>query len=401
MDQIRTGMAVLGCVVLLAGGPVHAAHGPEHGKPAKPAVAVGVSLDRDGQLWLARVEGRRLLVSKSSDQGQTFSAPVQIVADEAIAADGENRPNIAVAANGTVLLSWTQTLPQNYAGNIRFARSVDGGKTFSSPVTLNDDGRETGHRFDSMTTDGQGRVAVVWLDARDRDAFRLKHGASGSAPTFAGLSLYSAHSPDNGAHFKPNQRVALHTCECCRVATTWSDRGPVAFWRQLFDTHTRDFALAHLDSGTVERATDDEWKISACPHHGGSIAADGLGTLHQVWFTGGSARQGLFYQRTAGKTPTAPLAFGNAARQAGHPAVAASGKLVLLTWREFNGTAYTAHVMRSDDSGLTWRAPMQLAEAANAADYPLPLTDGTRALVVWNALAEGLRVLPVASGVTQ
>jgi hypothetical protein len=92
------------------------------------------------------------------------------------------------------------------------------------------------------------------------------------------------------------------------------------------------------------------------------------------------------------------MPLGNAGAQAGHASAAAAGKLVLISWREFNGKAYTAHAMRSDDGGVSWSAPVQLAEAAGVADYPVPLTDGTRALVVWNAVAEGLRVLPVASG---
>ena len=79
--------------------------------------------------------------------------------------------------------------------------------------------------------------------------------------------------------------------------------------------------------------------------------------------------------------------------------MAAAGNTVLISWREFDGRAYVLQAMRSDDGGASWSAPIRLAEAAGAADYPLPLTDGKRALVVWNAAAEGLRVLPVESGV--
>jgi hypothetical protein len=362
-------------------------------KPAKPVIAVGATLDTQGRLWLARVENQHLFVTYSEDGGAHFSTPVQVTsAPESIAADSESRPKIAVGANGVVVLSWTQALPQNYSGNIRFARSVDGGKTFAAPITLNDDGRITSHRFDALAIDGKGRVAVAWLDARDRDAVKEKGGA------FAGVSVYTVQSNDNGAHFAANRRLTGHTCECCRIAMTWSDQGPVAFWRNLYGTNTRDFAVASLDSGVVHRATDDDWQVDGCPHHGGDIAADGRGALHLVWFTRGKTRQGLFYKRISGETASSPMPFGNAAAQAGHPSVAASGNLVLLTWREFNGNAYTAHVMRSDDGGASWRAPIRLAEAAGVADYPVPLTDGKRALVVWNTVVEYLRVLPVESG---
>jgi hypothetical protein len=362
-------------------------------KSAKSMIAVGVTFDTHGRLWLARVEKQHLFVNYSDDSGAHFSAPMQVTPmPEAIIADAENRPKIAVGANGVVLLSWTQSLPQNYTGNIRFARSLDGGQTFTAPITLNDDGRITSHRFDSLAIDGKGRVAVAWLDARDRDAARDKGRA------YAGVSVYTAQSQDNGARFDPNRRLVEHTCECCRVASSWSDEGPVLLWRNLYGTNTRDFAFAKLDDGAVRRATDDNWQIDACPHHGGGIAAGGRGALHLVWFTNGKARQGLFYKRITGASESVPMAFGNAAAQAGHPGVAAAGNLVVLTWREFNGTAYVAYVLRSDDGGATWHAPIRLAEATGIADYPLPLIDGTRAWVVWNAAVEGLRVLPVEPG---
>jgi hypothetical protein len=111
-------------------------------------------------------ENQRLLVSHSHDGGlKSHRAVVVTPEPEDIVADGENRPKVAVAKDGTVILSWTQALPKGHAGNIRFARSTDSGKTFSSPITLNDDGRITGHRFDALTIDGSGRVVVAWLDA--------------------------------------------------------------------------------------------------------------------------------------------------------------------------------------------------------------------------------------------
>ncbi|HWR77154.1 MAG TPA: sialidase family protein [Thiobacillus sp.] len=365
-------------------------------KPAKPLIAVGAALDAQGRLWLARVESQHLLVAYSEDGGARFSVPVRVTTEpEKISAEGENRPKIAVTADGVVLLTWTQALPQNYSGNIRFARSVDGGKTFTAPITLNDDGRIASHRFDSLAIDGKGRVAVAWLDARDRDAAKEKGG------TFSGVSIYTAQSNDNGARFGVNRRLAEHTCECCRTAMTWTAAGPVALWRNLFGTNTRDFAIASLDNGVVRRATHDEWQIDACPHHGGGIAVDGRGVLHLTWFTNGKTRQGLFYKQLDGKIESRPMALGNPSAQAGHSSVAAAGGMVILAWREFDGRTYVAQAMRSDDGGASWSAPIRLAEAAGAADYPLPLTDGKRALVVWNAVAEGLRVLPVESGVKQ
>lgn len=362
-------------------------------KLAKTTLAIGATLDAQQRIWLARVENRQLWVSVSDNSGAHFSTPVAVTREqEDILADGENRPKIAVAANGTVLVTWTQALPKKFSGNIRFARSIDGGKSFSAPITVNDDRSITSHRFESLAIDGQGRVAIAWLDARDRDAAKARGEA------FAGASVYVAQSSDHGASFGANRRLAQHTCECCRTALSWSADGPVLLWRNLFDTNTRDFAWAYLDRGGVNRVSDDDWRIDACPHHGGGIAVDGRDALHLVWFTNGSKRQGLFYKRISGAAETPPLAFGSPDAQAGHPSVVAARDLVLIAWREFDGKGYAAMALRSNDGGASWSAPLRLAQANGAADYPIPLTDGRRALVLWHAAQEGLRVLPVPIG---
>jgi hypothetical protein len=363
---------------------------PTSSRPVKSTLAVGVTLDGSGRLWVARVEDQRLLVSWSEDDGKSFSNPVLVTPEpENISADGESRPKIAVARDGTVLLSWTHSLPQKYAGNIRFARSTDSGRTFSKPVTLNDDDRLTSHRFDSLAIDGDGRVVVAWLDARDRDATKERGEA------FSGVSLYTAQSFDNGANFGRNRSFQAHTCECCRTALTWTKDGPIVVWRNIFDINTRDFAMANLDKGGVRRVTRDNWQIDACPHNGASIAADRWGKLHMAWFTNGAARQGLFYKNIDGNWESRPMPVGNPAAQANHAGVAVADKLVLITWREFDGQSYSARMMYSINGGESWSEPTQVMVSAGATDYPVPLIDNKKVLIAWNTAKECLRIFPV------
>jgi hypothetical protein len=356
----------------------------------KATLAVGATLDENGRLWIARVENQRLLVSWSDDDGTNFSTPVIVTPEpEAISADGESRPKIAVARDGAVLLTWVQSLPQKYAGNVRFARSIDSGKTFSAPITLNDDGRITSHRFDSMAIDGDGRVVIAWLDARDRDAAKEK------GEKFTGSSIYTVKSLDNGKSFGPNHRFYEHTCECCRITLAWTKDGPVALWRNIFGTNTRDFAIANLDEGGVRRATHDKWQVDACPHNGGSLAADRWGKLHLAWFTNGTARQGLFYKNIDGDWESQPMPIGNPAAQANHASVVLKDKIVILSWREFDGQSYSAQMMYSVNGGVSWSEPTRLMSSAGATDYPLPLINGEKVLVVWNTAKEGLRIVPI------
>jgi len=356
----------------------------------KTTLAVGATYDNDGNLWLAKVENNHLLVYKSKDKGKSFSKPVVVTPEtENISADGENRPKIAVAHDGTVFLTWTQSLPKKYSGDIRFSRSTDSGNTFSKPITLNDDGRITSHRFDSLAIDDSGRVVIAWLDARKREAAREK------GKKYTGISLSSTQSDNNGATFSANRMLQEHVCECCRISLAWTTDGPVVFWRNIFNTNTRDFAISRLDTGEIRRVTDDEWQVDSCPHHGGDMAVGNQDRLHLVWFTSGKTRQGLFYKNIIGKIESSSMAIGNTEARASHPSVSASGNTVLLTWRELDGGSISAQIMYSNDAGTTWSDPQSLAKTSGAADYPIPMANGEQMLVIWNTTAEGLRVLPV------
>lgn len=368
----------------------------------RPPLAVGAALDPSGRLWLAQVRDGRLTISHSANGTSHFSPASAVTpGPETITADSENRPKIVVGADGIVHVSWTQNLGARMTGFIRYARSTDGGKSFSSPVTLNSDRQIISHRFDTLATDGQGGVAVAWLDARAR----IGKVPKGSPQTQ--VSVYAAVSRDGGATFAPDRMVAEHSCQCCRTGMTWTPRGPVVFWRHVFGKNIRDFAIADLAGGPLLRVTDDVWAVDGCPHHGGGIAADGRGNLHIVWFTAGITRQGIFYRRLASADFSAqgqltgvaemspPLPLGQANNQPGHPAVVASGDRILLAWREFDGERYSVWAMLSADAGAHWGAPVRLAGTKNAADYAVPVIDDKRTLVVWNTADEGVRVLPV------
>lgn len=352
-----------------------------------PQLAVSAAFDAGGRLWLVRAAGKQVTVGHSDDLGATFSAPVGVAtAPELVAADGENRPKIAVAG-GRVYVSWTQPLPQPFSGHIRFAVSADGGRSFSAPITVNSDPTPTSHRFDALLADAAGRVTLVWLDKREGVA------AEKAGKSYKGAAVYLAQSSNGGESFAPNRKLADHSCECCRIGLAADRDGtPVAFWRHLFDGGVRDFALARLDEAP-RRASEDGWRIDACPHHGGDIAIDHRGGRHLVWFTGAEGKAGLYYRRIDGERSTTPLAFGDPDAQPGHPAVLAFGERVLVAWREFDGKQNRIRVMASTDRGDTWSTPLTQATSAGATDYPLLLTGRGQAWLAWNTVDEGFRLI--------
>jgi hypothetical protein len=362
---------------------------------ARQPLAVSATFDANGRLWLASVKDGHVLVSYSDDRGKTTSTPVQVNAEaEYVAADGENRPKIALAGNGNIYLSWTRSLETPYAGNIRFSRSLDGGKSFSEPVTVNDNLDPFTHRFEALGVNARGQIYIAWLDKRDNEAAKKK------GEKYGGISVYYAVSKDEGKSFQANSKAADHSCECCRVAMAMDTDGvPVITWRQIYGKNVRDHAMLRLDGKSEPiRLSNDNWEVDACPHHGPalSIAADGV--YHSVWFNNAPERHGLFYANSPdqGKSFSSPMNFGNFKAQAAHPNVLSLGQRVFIVWKEFDGAATSINLIQSGDGGKLWSAPRKIASTADTSDHPWLLADGDKVYLSWNTLAERYRLTALA-----
>ena len=394
-----------------AAGPALAADHTDHGKQdaaassaapvdrealwkkslAKPSLAVTVDFDENGRLWLAAISGQHIYVSYSDDHGITRSAPVKVNAEpENILGDGENRPKIIVR-KGVIYISYTQGLAKPMTGHIRFSRSLDGGKTFSQPVTVNDNLEIISHRFDVMGVNNRGQIFIAWLDKRDLSA------AAKKGEKYAGLGLYYAVSDDEGKSFHPNIKAADHACECCRVAMAMDTDGyPVAVWRHVYDTNIRDHAVVRLDGKMVSvRLSHENWNVAGCPHHGPSLSIAADGVYHATWFSNAPERQGLFYAYSAdrGRTFSAPLNFGNPEAQPAHPYVLSLGSRVYLVWKEFDGENTGIFGMRSGDGGKSWSVPEKLADTSDMSDWPLLIGTNNQAYLSWNTKNEGYRLI--------
>lgn len=80
--------------------------------------------------------------------------------------------------------------------DVMFARSTDGGVSWSSPVRVNDDIGTTAYQwFGTMSVAPNGRIDVVWLDTRDNPGTVLS-------------SLYYSNSTDGGVTWSQNERLS-------------------------------------------------------------------------------------------------------------------------------------------------------------------------------------------------
>lgn len=395
---VRRGCAwLLMLAVAMASVPTfaqHAAHGTQSATEGirTPTIAVAA----DGRLWRAWVDGGHVMVSVSADGGRTFAPSVLVTRDaERLDANGESRPKIALGRSGEVYVSYTTLGARPYTGDVRFARSVDGGRTFDTPRTVNDDGIATGHRFDTLAVGPDGTVYLVWIDKRDLERATL------GGRDYDGAALYYTVSHDRGATFAPNRKIKDHVCECCRIAHAFDASGRLVIaWRDILPGSIRDHATARISpDGSVSaimRLTFDDWKLEGCPHHGSAIAVSPDGALHVAWFTGeGPQGPGLFYARVGGAGRSTPRRLGADDGTAGHPTVAVDGRRVVVAWKERRGSASAVVAMESVDEGRTFGTPREVATGVSAADHPALVRTAEGVVLSWYSPDAGHRILPV------
>ena len=360
------------------------------GMPASVSVPTA-AFAPDGRLWAVWVDPSGVYAGSSRDLGRTFAPPVRVSSDgESIDANGEARPKLALGPRGEVYVSYTRKGQSPFTGDIRFARRLPDGR-FSTPITVNDDGLLTGHRFDTLAVSPKGAVHLAWIDKRD-----LEHAKEKGLP-YEGAALYEAVSTDGGRSFGANRKIKEGICECCRLAFAWDGETPVLLWRDILAGGVRDHSIARLEEGrqpVIERATDDGWRIDGCPHHGPALAVGRDGTWHMAWFTGeGKRGGGLFYQRSAdgGRSFSEPMQL--ASGHASHPAVLAIGTTVWLAWKDTDGDTTVVRTLHSDDGGAHWSAPRVAARTRGASDHPLLVARREAAFLSWLASDEGYRLI--------
>ena len=114
----------------------------------------------------------------------------------------------------------------------------------------------------------------------------------------------------------------------------------------------------------------DGWKITACPHRGGSVAADATGRLYAVWYT--EATEGrpdvLFATSTDARRFSPPrrlhTATGSIPDQA-RLAVDPAGRAVVV-WEDSTAVRRRILMRATRDGGRTLSPPQSLSPAIRA-----------------------------------
>ncbi len=370
-------------------------HGGCEGPELACALTATPAFDARDRLWITWSAQSKVWVAYQDAAGGPFGTAIAITPSPVRLDSGpDSRPKIVIDNAGRVVIAFATLLPEvGHYGQIFTSASHDDGKMFSAPKRL--DPASPGHRFEALQFLPDGSLFAATIDKASAVA------AKKARNKYAGAALSYAISTDGGLSFAPARIAVEHSCECCRISMALnSRREPVVLFRNIFDGTTRDHAIVTFAAdgtpGPLRRISVDEWVTDTCPHQGPAITITPADSIHVVWYTAGKARKGVFYARSvdSGVTFSQPRALGRKGVQVSRPQVLSSDKGLVLAWKEFDGETASAVVQTSHDDGLTWSAPVAIAQTKGRADHP-QLIANTKGVpyLSWLTDAEGHRML--------
>lgn len=287
-----------------------------------------------------------IFVSRSVDDGTTWTAPVAL--DSAARTDlgDDGRPQVVTDGKGTWLVAWHDEDPMGGPSgkdaDLLVARSKDGGASWSAAVPLNSDagGDTRADGFPRLSTDGQGRWVAVWAAedlpggplGNDSDIL-VARSADGGATWTAPAPLNTNAGRDVGFDMYP--RVATDGKGSWVVVWQSYDSlaGRIGEDADILVARSTDEGITWTSPAPLnaEATSDADYDLDA------TLATDGVGHWVAGWVFDDS-------------------------------------------WRKTGGTDTDLHVARSLDGGAVWTRPAALnAGAASDAvrdEAPEIATDG-------------------------
>ncbi|WP_152594699.1 sialidase family protein [Massilia sp. BSC265] len=268
-----------------------------------PRIAAGGS-DTLHVLWQEIIfsggsHGGDILYARSLDGGRSFSPPANL--SRSLGGDGKGRLDRDTWSNGSLDLAVgpdgkVYVAWTEYDGALWLARSRDGGRSFTPPQRIaGDDARPA--RGPSLALGNGTTVYLAWTVGEDPDA-----------------DIRVSRSPDGGASFAPPVLVGARAAraDAPRLALDRHQRLHLVYMEQAGKLPA---AIRHARSEGLELAFGSPRTVSAgdeaakAPH----LAADAQGRVHIAW----ESAQGLRHTWDAGAGFVAPVTVPHSGPDAG------------------------------------------------------------------------------------
>ena len=253
------------------GDVVELAQGAAPQQPEQPQVAI----DADGVIHIAfgaksgKSQGD-IHYARSDDGGKSFSPPVNLGTVNGLALGMRRGPRIAVSGKAICI-----SAIGHKDGNILLFRSTDKGNTWEQAATINDELGSAGEGLHAMAASPKGELTCIWLDHRNKQSEVFASTSTDGGKTWS-KNVLAYRSPDGDV------------CPCCHPSVTYSLDGKIhVLWRNALGGSRDMYHAISSDGGKTFakglKLGAGTWPLDRCPMDGGSIAVLANGKSATVW----------------------------------------------------------------------------------------------------------------------
>ena len=383
---------IVSAVLALAASPVPTVS--EIKSPAPPGSGQpNLTVAADGRVFLSWIEpdtpqGYVLRFSVRGAQG--WSAPKTIARGANWFVSDADVPSLAVLSDGTLAADWfvASVGPRSEAYDVNLVFSKDGGTTWSKPLMPHRDGKKRQHGFVSLLPTPDAKLAAIWLDGRN-----MPSEEEGD------MALMYTTIAANGT-LGPETQIDNRACECCKTSMTATADGLVAVYRDRSDKGIRDISIVRYANGRwsqPQALTNDGWEIDGCPINGPAVSANGR-NVAVAWFTAPDDKSQVYVLMSADSGKT----FGKKIRiDDGNPigrvdVVSRSSGAAVVSWVERTSQGAQVRVREVAANG-TAAAPLNVSGTAGLGSgvFPRMVRSGDDIVVAWTDASKPAQIRTV------
>lgn len=367
--------------------------------PAPPGAAQpDLVVTKDGDLllsWIRPEEDGHVLELARHSAGE-WAAATTIARGDDWFVNWADTPHVSATADGALWAHWLQkSAAATYAYDVALVRSSDGGRNWSDPVLVNDDGTPTEHGFVSMWPAASDRIGIAWLDGRETGTAGHGDGNDGGHGGGGAMTVRSAVF-DAGLSRSDEAVLDRSACDCCQTDAALTARGPLLVYRDRTEAEIRDIAATRREGGRWSegrRVHADDWMMPACPVNGPAVAASGEDVV-VGWYTApnGDPQVKLAHSPDAGDSFRVPLLLDSGASVQGRVDVALDAGAAWALWVTEGAEGQALWLARSSTDLSRPLARVRVATQqgrGRATGFPQMVLAGGDVHIVWTEVSGG------------